>query len=389
MSTPDGFPTRPRNTPREYPEFPTYDPGVYPPPRPGPPGCSLQNPNACFPHDPRPHPTPVPPRRPAPELGQLFSIDPVPLQPRSPPSVNSPRPVVPTQSPWIFGSAAPSPAPAPRPRRRPARRRTRPARRGRPERRPSPRIPFPEPPSAPTPDSPPARRPTPRKLPLPSSVPDALFDLWRRLWDEYLMPRDIFERVRRGSRSPRRGGARTRQPTPPGRVTVPMPGPLPVDLPTPQGRPTPSEIFQPPAALPSPFPDPSAFPATVPSAPPASAPGRRLSRRRLVNVEPFLPFSVPQVRLGSRRNPRRDPGRTSPGTGRLRDLGRLGQLLQPSARPGLTPLQQGRLDLPSQPSSDPCAQRARDAKRRQRKKRKECKKFVTKEIRVCQSSNAK
>lgn len=54
--------------------------------------------------------------------------------------------------------------------------------------------------------------------------------------------------------------------------------------------------------------------------------------------------------------------------------------------PSLTSLQRGQLDLPPQQSSDPCRERARDAKRRQRKRRKNCKHWVKKEIIVCRSS---
>lgn len=334
-----------------------------------------------------PAPRPAPPAAPRVlDTGVLNMLDPLPRGPSDP---NRTRPAVPARPSIIFGAATPQPAPAPRPRRRP-RRRSRPApRRGRPTRRPTPRIPWPEPPQSPTPDSPPrpAKAPGRRPLPIPTSVPDALFGLWWRLWEEYLTPR----RRRTPGGGPRRGGARTRQPTSPGRVTVPMPGPLPVDLPTrsTERSPRQSEIFQPPAALPSPFPDPYATPAPAPGTPrqQQTAPAAR-SRSRLFQLGNPLAWSMPQVRTGSRRDPSRNRGREPSSTQRFRDTlrGNIGDFALQPKRPQLTPLQRGRLDLQSQPSQDPCAQRARDQKRRQRERRKNCKRWVKKEIFVCRSS---
>lgn len=325
----------------------------------------------------------------------LTSLDPLPRGSNAP---NRNPPALPRQPSIVFGSPAPQPAPAPRPRRRPQRRPRRSPRRRAPTRRTLPKLPFPEPPQAPTPDRPatpkvPSRRlPIPIPIDIPTSIPEALFGMWKRLLDEYLQPH--YPRSPGGG--PRRGGGRTRQPTPPGRVTVPMPGPLPVDLPTrsTERSPRQSEIFQPPAALPSPFPDPSAQPAPSPAGygRPAAAPARR---RGSLLLAPPVSGSVPQVRVRGRRQPGRNPPRSTPSspsvsTGRLGYVDELGQPRVGSRTPAeLTAFQRGQLDLPPQQSSDPCAQRARDAKRRQRKRRKECTEWVTKEVRVCQSSNVK
>lgn len=324
----------------------------------------------------------------------LTYIDPLPRNPNAP---NRNPPAVPRQPSIIFGSPAPQPAPAPRPRRR-VRRRAKPPARRRPARRTLPKLPFPEPPQSPTPDGPaprpkiPTRRiPIPIPIDIPTSIPEAMFGLWKRLLDEYLQPH--YPPTPGGG--PRRGGGRTRQPTPPGRVNVPLPGQLPVDLPTPSRERSPrqSEIFQPTAPVPSPFPDPSAQPSAMPAGygRPAAAPARQ---RRGLLVAPLVPGSVPQVRIRSGRQRGRQTPRTqtrdpSLSPGRLGYVDELGQSRFGGTTPQLTALQRGQLDLPPEQASNPCTQRARDAKRRQRKRRKECTKWVTKEIRVCQSSNVK
>lgn len=291
--------------------------------------------------------------------------------------------------PFVFGAAAPSPA-TPGPTRRPSRRRrSRPTRRGRPARPtrparpPDPRIPeAPEPPTT-APRRAPSRRPSPIPVDIPTSVPDALFGLWRRLLDEYLRGP---KRRPSPAGGPRRGGSRTGQvDLPPGRGNIPVPGPLTVELPTPQGRPEPSEIFSPRAPISSPFPDPYTY---VPAPAPSPSPSRAARANPLLQLGNPVPWSLPQVRPGTRRQPRRQdrreprrPPRDTPNSGLPRSTPQ-------GLQPGLTPLQPGRIELPSQ-SSNPCQQAARDAKRRQRRRRKECTKWVTKEIRVCQSSNAR
>lgn len=281
--------------------------------------------------------------------------------------------------PIIFGSAAPAPAPAPR--RQPRRRRTRRTRekpkprRTRPTRPSVPRVEPPQP-EAPSPrKSPPIKIPLPRTLP---SVPGLLFDIWKTLLDEYLKPRP---RVNNPG-GPRRGGERTRQPNPLPPMSLPSPGPLNVPpLPSPTPRAPPSEIFTAPSTVSSPFPDPYTY---VPA--PARAPATRPSPRRQLGPQylvgnPF-PMSQPQ-RSPLRRQPRRQ-GERDP----LRERDIPQQRNPPRQSQPLTPLRSGQLE--STPyNSDPCAMRARETKRRQRQKRKECKKFVTKEIRVCQSFNEK
>lgn len=326
-------------------------------------------------------------------LNQVF--DNVDGDPRRPP-IPRPRPLAPAPVPQILGQPAPAPQPPPvRPaprRRRRAPKKTPPRRRTPPKPR-RPVFPTPEPPQSP--DAPPRPRPVvrPRVLPnigdIPTSVPGALIDIWRGLLDEYLRPRT---RPSPGG-GPRRGGERTRQPTPPPSPTVPGTVPIPVSIP----RPTPTpraplpqeDIF---SGYPSPIPDPFsnnpwASPSTPRPSPARPSPRPRGGPSGLLSPALGALLSQParnpskRPRTGRRSRPRDDDfQRTQPGRG-----------VQPNVpgTTGLTPFQRGQLDLPPQNSSDPCAQRARDARRRQRRRRKECTKWVTKEIRVCQSSNAK
>ena len=55
--------------------------------------------------------------------------------------------------------------------------------------------------------------------------------------------------------------------------------------------------------------------------------------------------------------------------------------LTPSQQPGLG-FQPGSITVAS-PDADPCAVRVREKRRAQRERRKKCKRFTTKEIRVC------
>lgn len=288
------------------------------------------------------------------------------------------RVLSPADFPFVFGGAEPSPAPRPAPRRRRVRRSrpSRPSRRSPPARR-TPRVPLPEPPAAPQPDATPARRP-PLKIPLPRvvpSIPGALGGLWRRLLDEYIKPRP---RVNNPG-GPRRGGERTRQPSPlPPLPSQPSPSPIPIPTPSPAPSSRPQgNVFDNPLPALGYDPFTYAWPA---------APGRGIGTgvspapARSPAGSPLSLSSSPQSRSRprDRRRARNPFPQSDPGTRRT---------TQPQRSP-LTSLQPGQLELP-QRESDPCAARARDAKRRQRKKRKECKEFVTKEIRVCRSSKEK
>lgn len=344
---------------------------------------------------PRQPPPPAPPPVPrVPELGRLGYAESYPalsITPRGGPSVAD-RPS-PASSPFVLGSPAPSAPPTPRRRRRrtrranpPPRRRTAPTRR--------------QPIFTPAPEAP-ATTPRPRVRPsvlpnigdIPTSVPGALIDLWRGLLDEYLRPR---KRPSPGG-GPRRGGKRRFRPpidpvTPgtvlnPATVPRPTPQPAPAPVPSPQesifDQPQPSLGYDPYSTNPWPNSQPAKAPATRPRSTPRSIFNAPLSALR----------SLTQRIKSQPKRPgrRRQPGERNTQTRELGRLGQIGDFVQPtvSRTPNLTPFQRGVLDLPPQTSSDPCAVKARDARRRQRRRRKECTKWVTKEIRVCQSSNVK
>lgn len=292
------------------------------------------------------------------------------------PDVVSRSPIVASATGWLLGSnPAPSPAPVRRPRRtrkprRPAPRRRTPAPR-KPERTPTPRTaPTVEPPSAP-----PAN--VPRRIRLPS-VPGTLIDIWWKIIEEYTAPTP---------RKPtpggdRRRGPRTRQPTAPPLPPLPTPGPIPVPaLPPPARRPLPGDIFDAPPAIENPF-SKDAFPTPTVR---TSAPARRAVPRRgtVSPLEALLSSPLSALSQPAPRFPRRNDRRRST---RTEDSPPRREANQPG---GLTQLQRGQLDLPPSSSSDPCAQAAREKRRQQRRRRKDCTKFVTKEIRVCQSYNAK
>lgn len=105
-------------------------------------------------------------------------------------------------------------------------------------------------------------------------------------------------------------------------------------------------------------------------------------------TSPDFPFPWQLLQPLQRQQPRPSRPRSQnvrPRAPTQREVGRLQQL-----QPGLTRFNTPIVGL--QPLSAPqgdCGQRANEAKRRQRARRKQCTKFVTKEIRVCQSSNAK
>lgn len=294
------------------------------------------------------------------------------------PVVSVPRiPVAVAYDGGLFGLAAAVPAPRRNPRRRPRRRTTRPrrppARPQRPERAPAPRTaPAVEPPSAP-----PVRPPIKIPVRIPS-IPGTLTDLWWKLIEEYTAPRP--SKPTPGGQ--RRRGPRTRQPKAPSFPTLPAPGPIPVDIPRPKPRSQPGEIFDAPIPAQDPF-SRDAFPAA--QLPRASSPRRAAAPRRasLLGVSPLLQGALSLGTKSSPRYPRRDR-RSSPR--RQEDIPRR-QEQQPTNQ--LTALQRGQLDLPPSIESNPCAQAAREKRRQQRRRRKECTKFVTKEIRVCQSFKEK
>lgn len=268
---------------------------------------------------------------------------------------------------WLGELGKPRPKPAPRRRRAP--RRTRPP--ARPPRRTAPPRPPPAPPRPAPPRVVPPSRPV---VPIPRGLPTInpigmVLEFWKRYTDA------IGERTK----NPRRGGNRTRAQfprMPP--VSIPVPATIPVELPRPQPRtrnvPSPAPTTQPrPAPSPAPRPRPAA-PRARPLLSPSlllgsiSGPILGLLAPRVSSVpRPTLGrVTLPRQRLVEISDPMRNP---------------IGDPLTPikSPVPGLQP---GRVTVAS-PTNDPCAVRARDARRRQRARRKQCKKFTTKTIRVC------
>lgn len=254
----------------------------------------------------------------------------------------------------LVGSAA-VPAPRTPPRRRRAPRRRQPA-----PKRPTPR------PTRPVP-----RRPVPPVEPSPKGVPRRVIEtlpragavlgtIWWRLLDGYLDSVPLPGNPPRGpSNNPRRG-TRRRIPQPrierranPAKPAVPRPAaiPAPSTSPWPAPIPTPQPVYRP------------APPVARPQWPVGSIqrpkPGLRIG---LPAALPLQSFARPPSA------PRMPQGQENPSPMRLQQPGRI-ELLQQVA--------------------NPCQVTARDARRRQRQKRKACKKFVVKEIRVCQSSSAK
>lgn len=347
------------------------------------------------------------------EIGQLVEVpsEPNPIIPRDttrpprpqppiPDDGGAPTPRLPTLAdiPFTFiglgpvsaadvfaGQPARRRAPAPR---RPARRRraTPPAR---PRRRaPAPR---PRPPSVPRPSSP-SGVPTPRSIPSPVRV--ALpWEMLRRLWEEYLRPQpqgDPNARTRPGTsrRVPRR--------QPRGPVFPQLPRPRPETPSAPPQR-QPGTATQPRTAAPEiwvPLPSqPDPFVRT----PGTRAPGRAnpVPQPRTPSEPAFpwprtlLPFSPNPAAPPARRpadNPRPRP--SSPAAPRPSSPSPLIPRATPSP---LTPFNPRPAPLPGvnkqpQPSSDPCAARATEQRREQRRRRKRCTKFKYKRIKVCQSS---
>jgi Type IV secretory pathway, VirB10 components len=344
------------------------------------------------------------------------------------------RPVVTVADvPFSVVLGDPAPKPSPGPTRRPSRRRrTAPSKRppARPRRpRPIPGTPDvpTEPPAPKKVEPPPRRRQTPpgppsrpgmppifepappEQLPQPGKVKEFEKDLppftinpieWvLRQYDLYTRP------IGSPTTNPRRRGGKRNRPTkfppvPP--IALPAPGPIAVDIPTP-GKRDANSIFGPPADDPFIRANvPAGYPETLRrqledpfqhvlesemavGPPPERAPARPLPRAP--TVSPAELFSLSPFPLGGLR-PQPKARTSSPRSLRRQQRRRPAERQQlfermPIGDP-LTPVQPQTLGFTrADPTSDPCAVRARDARRRQRRRRKECKKFTTKTIRVC------
>lgn len=261
---------------------------------------------------------------------------------------------------------------APRPSRRGPRRRRGAPRRAPPRRTAPPKVPPNAPPRTPPGRTPPKAPPAPNTRPSPWIVPRApqgdplsdsllvLMPEWTKVFYDWMHP----VRPPTGG-PPTRGTSRVPQPKPPvATIDFPAPSDLPIpsrDLPASEPIYTPEIV---PGQVSSPaMPNPVYAPSSSPSS--SSLP----SKLAMPSLQPLLQqllFQQPSSR------PRRAP-----------------RPLTPQPEPDLTPRQQPGLGFASTPapSSDPCAVRAREAKRRQRKRREKCTKFKYKRIRVCQSSS--
>jgi hypothetical protein len=305
----------------------------------------------CTPPTPRPVPTPPLPG--ITEFGTLANIE---RQPRARVRPNPQR--------TIGGAPAPAPSPSPPPSRpAPRRRRTR---RSRPPARP--RRPIVEPTR---PDA-----PRPKVIPsIPSWLPRILT---RNPINPVSMVLEFLDLYIRGplrpptGGPPRRGGARNRQAPPvPQPVNPAVPAPSPLPAPVTKEVPFEYTLNNPIAPSYDPFvlgrPATGRSPSAAPAARPRPAPSRLFSLTPAGLLDVF-PGGSALTRLRPRPTPRTSP-QPRPPRGR-----------QPG-RP-LTPQQLGRITR-TEPDSDPCAVRVRELKRRQRKKRAECKEFETKTIKVC------
>lgn len=257
-----------------------------------------------------------------------------------------------------FGPPAPKRAPGP------SRRRT-------PRRRPPPKQRPPARPSRPAP----GRKLPPRVVPgpiipgLPADMPSFSInpiDFIIREWQLYTRP--LGER----RNNPRRGGSRTRGTTfprmPP--VVLPGPQPIPVEIPRVVPRvPTVRSQTRNAGAV-SPVPSPPPSPARAPAARPVASPFAN-PLFALAGLLPGLVSAPPRARIAPRARQPLQRQLTDP-------------INAPIGDP-LTPIkaQQVGFATVAEPTNDPCAVRVRDARRRQRAKRKQCKKFTTKTIRVC------
>lgn len=272
-------------------------------------------------------------------------------RPRTPP-----RPTIPPGT-IILGSPAPAlptqPAPRPAPRRRPPKRKRPPARPRRPPARRTLPGQWPEV-EPPAPKKPPAPVKLPRIVPRIFRHPalDFVFESWR-LYIEGPLRRRTAGPLRRTAPRPA-PAVFNPLPTP----NFPAPGPLPVDVPTVVSSPPFRRVQEDLGYDPFILAPPVGRPVFSPSPAPRAAPRRGLP----------LSLSPPSYRARPARP--RIADRAPP------EIGRLTQL-----KPA--PLQSiGRVTV-ADPTADPCAVRARDARRKQRQRRKECKRFVTKTVRVC------
>lgn len=203
-----------------------------------------------------------------------------------------------------------------------------------------------------------------------------IVDLWRLYETPQIIPPS---RRRTPAGGPRRLGSvaarvRTRGSAP---AVQGQRTPAPGRAPAPAAQPVLGEIWG-PSQMPQPnfegFPAPSGQ-GTL-GTPPGLSPGQPEFR---------WPFQLLTLQQPRARTSSGTPRTARPRAPTQREVGRLQQL-----QPGLTRFNTPVVGL--QPLSAPqgdCGQRANEAKRRQRARRKQCTKFVTKEIRVCQSSSAK
>ena len=261
-----------------------------------------------------------------------------------------------------LGKKAPRRSPGPSRRRAPRRRAPPPKR--------PPARPRRPPPGAPVRRTPRRAIPWPDGFPAPTLNPiDFVIDQF------YELTRDLGQRTGMN----RRGGNRTRMPPtrmPP--VTIPVPSTIPVVLPRPQ--PMPARRTSNAEPVPG-------VPARAPITRRAPAPRPRSAPRSVLRS--VLPGVLSNVLVGLL-----SPALFSPPTAfALSPMPRAQPQPRPAPRPlspqpigdPLTPVQGQQLGFATvaSPDADPCAVRARDARRRQRKKRKECKKFTYRKIKVC------
>lgn len=266
---------------------------------------------------------------------------------------------------------------APSPRRSPG-----PSRRRAPRRR----TPAPKRPPARTPRTKPVKRPPgaprgpvrPRKgVPWPEGFPAPTLNPIDFVLEQYrLLTRPLGEPT---TNPRRRGGYRTRMPPtrmPP--VKIPVPASIPVELPPPPARRMPSSVPSPspsPTSLPTAAPSPRPGSRAIPRARTSPTPGLRLAPLLSTLLAPLFsvpsmplslqPFNAPSARPTPRPVPRTQP--SSP----------VGDPLGPVQQPALG------FATTTSPAEDPCAVRVRKIRREQRRRRKECKRFTTKTIRVC------
>lgn len=270
-------------------------------------------------------------------------------------------------------------------------------------------------PSSPSPSTSPATRPGAPRPRSPVSVPGLLIDEWLELWRQYLNPRPIPWPSRRERGTPR---------VPPSTIEFPNEQPdlenICASYPelctvTPRSIPGtifPSPVDDPSIAAPTNWPSNWPFPAT-PSAPspagypygvplpydpfsttpgPVRAPAspRPATRvpRRTTPSEPAFPWPSDLLpRTGRRNRPAPSPLTRTPSQPAPRSPTAPGSplIVQQPYNPLVDDPTRATAPQPSSPlvPSNPCTAAATEQKREQRRRRKECKRFKTKTIRVC------